>query len=73
MAKALTEGMKPSITSDRIAWASFWIRYSESAVPVVSWYESESRCSWRKIRSRKSTTSRSPATAVRYRVASACT
>jgi len=35
--KALTDGMNPSITRDLIAWASFWMRYTESAVPPESW------------------------------------
>ena len=33
----LTNGMNPSITMDRIAGASCWMRYTESAVPIVSW------------------------------------
>src|SRR5439155_5072204 len=33
---APTDGMNPSMTRYRIAWASFWMRYTESAVPTES-------------------------------------
>ena len=37
VAAALRDGMNPSITRYRIAWASFWMRYTASAVPTESW------------------------------------